>query len=96
MKFTWKENKKQKVKVEHKIEFDKIKDVFDDPFAVEYIDETHSTDEEVRFAIIGFTVEYGLIFLIFTEPSETELHFITSRKAENWMVKVYEQNRRRI
>lgn len=96
MKFSWKENKKQKVKVEHKIEFDKIKDVFDDPFAVEYIDEEHSTDEEVRFAIIGLTVEYGLIFLIFTEPSETELHFITARKAENWMVKVYEQNRRRI
>ena len=96
MKFSWKENKKQKVKVEHKIEFDKIKDVFDDPFAVEYIDEEHSTDEEVRFAIIGLTVQYGLIFLIFTEPSETELHFITARKAENWMVKVYEQNRRRI
>jgi uncharacterized DUF497 family protein len=96
MKFSWKENKKQKVKVEHKIEFDKIKDVFDDPFAVEYIDEEHSTNEEVRFAIIGLTVEYGLIFLIFTEPSETELHFITARKAENWMVKVYEQNRRRI
>ena len=96
MKFSWKENKKRKVKVEHKIEFDKIKDVFDDPFAVEYTDEEHSTDEEVRFAIIGLTVEYGLIFLIFTEPSETELHFITARKAENWMVKVYEQNRRRI
>ncbi len=96
MKFSWKENKKQEVKVKHKIEFDKIKDVFDDPFAVEYIDEEHSTNEEVRFAIIGLTVEYGLIFLIFTEPSETELHFITARKAENWMVKVYEQNRRRI
>lgn len=83
MEFSWKENKKQIVKVEHKIEFDKIKDVFDDPFAVEYTDEEHSTDEEVRFAIIGLTVEYGLIFLIFTEPSETELHFITARKAEN-------------
>lgn len=96
MKFSWKENKKQKVKVEHKIEFDKIKDVFDDPFAVEYTDEEHSTDEEIRFAIIGLTVNYGLIYLVFTEPSETELHFITARKAENWMVKVYEQNRRRI
>ena len=95
MKYTWNENKARKVKDEHKIEFSKIKDVFDDPFAVEYIDEMHSTDEEVRFAIIGLTVEYGLIQLIFTEPEETELHFITARKAENWMVKIYEQNRRR-
>jgi uncharacterized protein len=95
MKFTWDKAKAQKVKAEHKIDFDKIKDVFDDPFAVEFTDETHSTDEEVRFTIIGLTVEYGLIYLIFTEPNETELHFITARKAENWMVKSYEQNRRR-
>jgi uncharacterized protein len=96
MEFTWNENKAQKVKDEHKIEFDKIKDVFDDPFAVEFTDETHSADEEVRFAIIGLTVEYGLIYLVFTEPNENELHFITARKAEKWMMKDYEQNRRRI
>lgn len=94
MKFTWNPIKAEKVKNEHRVEFDKIKDVFDDAFAVEYIDDEHSTDEDIRFAIIGLTVEYGLIYLVFTEPSETELHFITARKAENWMVKIYEQNRR--
>ena len=95
MEFTWKINKARKVKDEHKIEFGKIRDVFDDPFAVEYVDDVHSTDEEIRFAIIGLTAEYGLVHLVFTEPQETELHFITARRAENWMVKVYEQNRRR-
>jgi len=95
MEFTWKISKARKVKSEHKIEFGKIKDIFEDPFAVEYIDEIHSTDEEIRFAIVGLTAEYGLVHLIFTEPQETELHFITARKAENWMVKVYEQNRSR-
>ena len=95
MKFTWSENKARKVRDEHRIDFDKIKDVFDDPFAVEFTDETHSTGEEIRFAIIGLTIEYGLIYLVFTEPSENELHFITARKAENWMMKSYEQNRRR-
>jgi uncharacterized DUF497 family protein len=80
---------------DRKIDFSKIKDVFDDPFALEFVDETHSTNE-MRFAIIGLTVEYGLIYLVFTEPDETELHFITARKAENWMVQSYEQNRRRI
>ncbi len=96
MDFSWNEDKSRKVKAEHRIEFDKIKDVFDDPFAVEFTDEQHSTDEEIRFAIIGLTAEYGLIYLVFTEISETHLHFITARKAENWMVKDYEQNRSRI
>ena len=95
MKFTWDKKKKLQVEKDHKIDFGKIFDVFDDPFAVEFTDETHSTDEEVRFAIIGLTVEYGLIYVIFTEQTETHLHFITARKAENWMVKIYEQNRRR-
>ncbi len=96
MKFAWKTDKAARVEDEHKIKFDKIKDVFDDPYAVEFVDEKHSTDEQIRFAIIGLTAEYGLIYLAFTEPDETELHFITARKAEKWMVKSYEQNRRRI
>ena len=96
MKFTWDHTKERKVKDEHKIEFGKIKDVFDDPFAIEFTDESHSADDEVRFAIIGLTAEYGLIHLVFTETTETELHFITARKAEKWMVDAYEENRRRI
>ncbi len=96
MNFSWDKEKARKVKDEHKIEFDKIKDVFNDPFAVEFTDEAHSTETEIRFAIIGLTVEYGLIYLVFTENSATHLHFITARKAENWMVKDYEQNKRRI
>jgi uncharacterized DUF497 family protein len=96
MKFTWNNEKAEKVKQEHKVEFKKIKDIFDDPFAVEFIDENHSTDEEIRFEIIGLTAEYGLIHLVFIEITETHLHFITARKAENWMIKEYEQNRSRI
>ncbi len=41
MKFTWNEDKAWKVKDEHRVEFDKIKDIFDDPFAVEFTDEAH-------------------------------------------------------
>jgi uncharacterized protein len=96
MKFTWDQKKSDKVKIDHKIDFEKIQDIFDDPFAIEFIDEEHSTDEEIRFAIIGLTAEYGLVYLVFTETTETELHFITARKAENWMVKQYDENRSRI
>ncbi len=95
MKYTWNEGKAKKVKAEHKIDFKKLEDVFADPFAVEFIDESHSTNDEIRFGIIGFTAEYGLIYRVFTEPAEGELHFITTRRAENWMIKEYEQNRGR-
>ncbi|MGI8669382.1 MAG: BrnT family toxin [Aridibacter sp.] len=95
MRYNWNSEKAKKVKKNHKVDFEKIKDIFDDPFAVEFIDEEHSADDEIRFAIIGLTAEYGLIYLVFTEISFTHLHFITARKAENWMIKEYGQNRSR-
>lgn len=94
MKYTWNESKAKKVKDEHAIEFAEITDIFEDPYAVEFIDEIHSTENETRYAIIGITA-YGLVYLVFTEPSEDELHFITARLAENWMVKEYEENRKK-
>ncbi len=96
MRYTWNVEKAEKVKQDHKVDFEKLTDIFDDPFAVEFIDETHSTEDEIRFAIIGLTAEYGLVYLVFIEVSETHLHFITARKAESRMTKEYEQNRRGI
>ena len=96
MKYIWDSAKKAKVATEHKVDFEKIEDIFDDPFAVEFFDEAHSDDSEARFGIIGLTAEYGLIYLVFTEVSPEMLRFITARKAEPWMVKEYEQERRRI
>ncbi len=86
--------KAKKVAKEHKVEFSKLEDIFRDPFAIEFIDESHSEDDEVRFAIIGLTAKYGLSYLVFTE-NEEEIRFITARKAERWMVNEYEEKRRR-
>ena len=94
MEYTWNEEKANKVKDQHSIEFAKITNIFEDPYAIEFIDETHSKEDEIRYAIIGVTI-YGLVYLVFTEPSEDKLHFITARFAENWMVKEYEENRKR-
>lgn len=94
MEYTWDEDKAERVEREHAIEFAKIIDIFEDPYVVEFIDEAHSTENEIRYAIIGLT-SYGLVYLVFTEPNENELHFITARRAENWMVKEYEENRKR-
>ncbi len=97
MKFDWKPDKKEKVLEDHKVDFEKIKDIFSDPFAVEFIDEKHSGEAELRYGIIGLTTEYGLIYLVYTELDDpNSVHFITARKAEKWMVSEYEQARRRI
>ena len=95
MKFTWNPAKREKVFVEHKVDFDKITDVFDDPLALEFVDIEHSSEEEVRFAIIGLTAQYGLIYAVHTAPSDDEIHFVTARRAEPLMVKEYDKERGR-
>lgn len=91
------EDKVAAVEAEHHVEFARVIDIFSDPYAVEFVDETHSTEAETRYAIIGLTAEYGLLYLVFTqleaEGADLELHFITARRAEPWMVEEYEENR---
>ncbi|MEP6900430.1 MAG: BrnT family toxin [Actinomycetota bacterium] len=72
----------------------KIYDVFDDSFAVYFDDYEHSDETEIRQVIIGKTVRYGLIVLIYIFENE-KIRFITARRAEKWMVKKYEQQRKR-
>jgi uncharacterized protein len=96
MDFTWDPNKREQVLRDHDIDFDRIKDVFSDPLAIEYVDEEHSTAEEVRFSIIGLTAHYGLIYLAYTEINQDELRFITARKAERRLVEIYDTRRSRI
>jgi uncharacterized DUF497 family protein len=95
MRFTWDDDKAEKVRAEHKVEFARMIDIFDDPYAVEYEDEEHSTDTETRYAVIALTARYGLTFLSYTEPEPDEAHCITARRAEPWMVDEYEENKKR-
>jgi len=95
MNFTWDEKKKLQVEKDHRIDFEKIAEVFEDDFSLDYGDESHSTEDEERLVVVGKTAEYGLIYLVYTTPSEEEIRFITARRAEKWLVKKYEENLRR-
>lgn len=95
MKFTWDKKKRLRVEKDHKIDFGKISDVFEDAFSLDYEDEEHSTENEARLVVVGKTAEYGLIHLVYTVPNKEEIHFITARRAEKWLVKRYEKNLRR-
>jgi uncharacterized DUF497 family protein len=98
VRFTWDEEKAEAVEAEHGVAFARLIDVFGDPYAVEFVDEAHSTADETRYAIVGLTARYGLVYLVFTEAEAgvgLELRFITARRAEPWMVEEYEENRRK-
>ena len=94
--FVWDESKRLKVIDGHKIDFALIFDVFEDAFAFDFEDYEHSTETEIRWGIIGQTSQYGLIVLIYTIIENDDVRFISARKAEKWMVKKYEENRRRL
>ncbi len=94
MKLTWDEAKREQVLDTHNVDFLRICDVFDDPFGVYVEDHEHSTEDEVRFNVIGTTAAYGLIFAAFTY--DTGIRLITARRAEHWMVNEYEENKKRL
>lgn len=87
--FVWDETKRLKVLAEHKVDFELITDVFDDPFGV-YNDDLGHSESELRYTVIGMTAEYGLVFLVFSYVEE-KVRLITARRAENWMVTEYER-----
>ncbi|MGI8670536.1 MAG: BrnT family toxin [Aridibacter sp.] len=89
--FVWDESKRLKVIREHKIDFELIFDVFEDPNSVDFEDYEHSDETETRWGIIGQTAQYGLIVLFYTIVETDDVRFITARKAEKWMVKKYEE-----
>lgn len=89
----WDEVKRRKVIRDHGIDFSKLEDVFDDPFAIWFEDSDYSASEE-RWTVIGKSVEYGLVALVYTFRNE-DIRCITARRAEKWMARLYEKQRNR-
>ncbi|HQU92915.1 MAG TPA: BrnT family toxin [Pyrinomonadaceae bacterium] len=93
MKVTWDEKKRKQVIKDHGVDLAKIEDILDDPYAIDFGDAGHSTEEERRI-LVGKTAAYGLVAVVYTVRGQ-ETRFITARRAENWMVREYETQRRR-
>lgn len=93
---TWDESKRRKVLKDHGVDLAKIADVFIDPHAIEFEDFAHSTNDETRFDFIGISSLYGLIFVTYAFGDYDTVRVITARRAEKWMVKEYEKNRKRL
>lgn len=91
---TWDEEKREKVLRDHAIDFERLSDVFEDPNSIDIQDVEHSTDDEIRYIVIGKTARYGLVFVSYAIVEEA-YRLITARRAENWMEREYEKRRHR-
>jgi len=87
MQFEWDEDKALENAKKHRVSFEQAQQVFDDPRAVPFEDLKHSRDE-ARYVMIGMS-SVGLLFVSFTYR-DAVVRLISARRAENWMVKIYE------
>jgi uncharacterized DUF497 family protein len=77
--FEWDDAKAAENYAKHGVRFEMARDVFKDPFAIEWIDDDPDYGEE-RFIIIGM-VESRLLFVVHTMRGET-VRIISARGAE--------------
>ena len=89
MTFEWDDDKSEKNRRKHGLDFSEVLGVFDDPGAVEFLDEEHSSPIEARYVVIGLAAS-GLTYVVFTERGEGRLRIIHARKADKRMVRIYE------
>jgi len=88
MSFDWDDEKADANLKKHGISFEEAVKVFDDPNAIEIVDEGHST-EESRFSIIGLA-GLRLLYVVFTVRRNV-IRIIHARHADRKMRRIYEE-----
>ena len=78
--FEWDENKSQNNKKKHRLSFDEILGVFDDPNLLDWYDKGHSDESEDRYHCIG-SLEGFLVILVVITDKEGTIRIISARKA---------------
>ncbi len=78
LEFEWDDAKATENYARHGVSFDLAKKVFNDPFAVERIDDRQDYDEE-RYIIIGLA-DGEILFVAYTEREE-RIRLISARRA---------------
>ena len=81
MKFEWDPSKAASNAKKHKVTFEVAKTVFYDDFAVQFLDEEHSFDEE-RFLLLGMSSDARLLLVCHCEREDGDvIRIISARKA---------------
>jgi uncharacterized DUF497 family protein len=87
--FEWDDEKARTNSTTHGVAFEEARSAFADPHGVEFYDEEHS-EEEGRYARIGFSRQGRLLFVIFTIRDQST-RIISARVAERDEEIRYEQ-----
>lgn len=80
--FEWDEHKNKQNRLKHGIWFEEAQAVFDDPAGRLFLDSDHSTSDEERFVLIGFSASSRLLVVVhcFREFGD-KIRIISARKA---------------
>ncbi len=87
-KFEWDPVKAAQNEADHGITFEMAKDVFKDPFGLEWLDDRENYDED-RYVAIGM-VENHLLYVAYTLRGET-VRIISTRGAEPYERRKYHE-----
>jgi uncharacterized DUF497 family protein len=81
LKFEWRSAKAEANQSAHGVSFDLAKTVFEDPFAIERLDDRVDYGE-TRFVMIGMAERNILLFVAYTERKNNErIRIISARRA---------------
>ena len=91
LEFEWDEAKAEANLRNHGVSFELAKTVFQDPFAIERLDDRADSGEE-RFVVIGMAKGEVLIFVAYTERNG-RIRLISARRVtENEQIDYFRQN----
>jgi uncharacterized protein len=86
--FEWDDAKAESNRRRHKITFEQARELFADPFIVDWIDEGHDEHEQ-RYNALGM-VENRLLFVAYT-IRENAIRIISARRAEPFELRRYHE-----
>ena len=89
MNFQWNEAKNRENILKHEIDFEDVKEVFDQPMLVKR--DNREDYGEVRWLGIGM-MRFRIIVIIYTERNVDTVRIISARKATKREVKYYEKS----
>jgi uncharacterized DUF497 family protein len=90
MRFGWSEQKAADNFRDHTVTFAEAQQVFLDSKAIDFHDAAHSTADEQRFNIVGFSAR-RLLFVVYSELADGTIWLISARKAEAKYRRLYEK-----
>ncbi|MDR2900367.1 MAG: BrnT family toxin [Treponema sp.] len=88
-RFEWDEDKNRINKEAHGLYFEEALSAFDDPYLLEFYDESHSNQWETRYKGLAQLQDFIILYLSYTEPASGRTRIISIRPAEPIEEKIY-------